>query len=871
MADKTEFLQAIDDALLDADSLEKFINGDDTQDVLTRLSKRYPTLQKALKELFENNGIAGRYKTLAELQSKGVSLEDSSYALVADDTNDKNGIYIKEGGAWVKSKYDVTKRLNEVLNSVFTVEHTRNLFNKDTVVMNSLVNNEGIPSFIAGWSRSDFIPVTGGKYYTISGQNRRTGVSFFTQDNAKSYISGSFTKSGDANPATVLAPLDANYMLINVQQAGTPDAKNIQVEEGQQTTDYVPHKLYSLKNKLSVNDIDSLQNKLDGLSNMKPYEIEDRSKNLFDESKIQDGKMLNNDGQLRDVAGWGASDFIQVEAGKAYTVSGSRGRHGVAFYDSKETTETPLYYSMSTEMPLTLTAPNNAKYAVINVYSASNTSYNNLMFEQSSSATAYEPYYSYVGISSNYIVSNSTNTGSSIKLAGGQATIKTGIDLDVELGLSLINPVTKDKSSVFNFVSDTVNDELVRVPDDDVAPVRLDGFTVGANHGHYANSVNGAHDKTDKDIGSVWSDGSKQFILIDAIDGSLTFTAKDDNSAVTGNTMTHVSGAVNTSAVNSSSKRFKQWYPSINNHDITLFVDGQKIDASIDATVSYKDKVVVHESYGIMSKADMVAWVIANKGKSFTQVNAEPSVLLNYTYEFDTGGGCTIYASLTCLKSVPFEDWMLTQSRVMQDTSRQFYVPKTIGFILSGVNYDFSQPLNLASEVPTSIRFNQARNEQDANPVDRVLQLTKSYGYATGYLPLLDAEPSARKVNASRKYAEIRNNSLKTYPSLIDGVTTQLKAGDSFSGIGYRKYFKRDANRTAKYVVRSNVADFLYLDWHKATTDIIELDDDLIGREFTVHEKSSNVTLLSKFATNNIVVKVDSSKSYGYLVLRFNK
>lgn len=112
MADKAEYLQAIDDAILDADSLEKFINGSDSETVLTRLSAEYPTLQKALKELFENGGIAGRFKTLAELQLS--PLADGDYALVADDTDDKNGIYIKQGGAWVKSKYDLLKRIKDL-------------------------------------------------------------------------------------------------------------------------------------------------------------------------------------------------------------------------------------------------------------------------------------------------------------------------------------------------------------------------------------------------------------------------------------------------------------------------------------------------------------------------------------------------------------------------------------------------------------------------------------------------------------------------------------------------------------------------------------------------------------------------------------
>ena len=109
-------VQELQDARLDAQAFEQFINGDVTQDVLTRFSKRYPTLQKALKELFGHGGIAGRFRTLVELQAS--PLVDGSYALVADDVADKNGIYIKEAGSWVKSSYNpehnaVLKALNE--------------------------------------------------------------------------------------------------------------------------------------------------------------------------------------------------------------------------------------------------------------------------------------------------------------------------------------------------------------------------------------------------------------------------------------------------------------------------------------------------------------------------------------------------------------------------------------------------------------------------------------------------------------------------------------------------------------------------------------------------------------------------------------
>lgn len=128
MADKTEFLQAIDDAILDADSLERFVNGGEAETVLTRLNAEYPTIQKMIakidddfkklstdattdyqalfEQLMEENNLAGRFKTVEQLQVEGVALSDGAYALVADDVDDRNGIYIKEGGAWIKSQYN---------------------------------------------------------------------------------------------------------------------------------------------------------------------------------------------------------------------------------------------------------------------------------------------------------------------------------------------------------------------------------------------------------------------------------------------------------------------------------------------------------------------------------------------------------------------------------------------------------------------------------------------------------------------------------------------------------------------------------------------------------------------------------------------
>lgn len=99
MAEKTEFLQAIDDAILDADSLERFINGDDAQDVLTRLSAKYPTLRKAIKQMFENGGLpATPFKTVEGMEVS--DLPDGIYAVVTNDSSNLNGLYYKTNDKW---------------------------------------------------------------------------------------------------------------------------------------------------------------------------------------------------------------------------------------------------------------------------------------------------------------------------------------------------------------------------------------------------------------------------------------------------------------------------------------------------------------------------------------------------------------------------------------------------------------------------------------------------------------------------------------------------------------------------------------------------------------------------------------------------
>ena len=98
-------LQELDNARQDVESLEKVINGNEDEDVTTRLGETYPTINKAVKQLFENGGLpATPFETKALMTTSG--LVDGDYAVVTNDELSKTGIYKKENGHWVHQKYN---------------------------------------------------------------------------------------------------------------------------------------------------------------------------------------------------------------------------------------------------------------------------------------------------------------------------------------------------------------------------------------------------------------------------------------------------------------------------------------------------------------------------------------------------------------------------------------------------------------------------------------------------------------------------------------------------------------------------------------------------------------------------------------------
>lgn len=436
MAEKTEFLQAFDDAILDANSLERFINGSDSETVLTRLSAKYPTLQKAIKELFENVGIAGRFRTVAELENS--DLTDGDYALVADESlQTLNGIYIKQSGTWNKSKLDFISAAENVFlkhvdhiydfyfdnlgvrkgKNIFDGKYHIGGFNDRSEIGGDIALRSDSLGYYGGTSNIAIIPVRPNQTYSIKihellAQNEIFRVAAFTDipsivprniplpeidkkdmGTMLTNISLDTTDPVDMDnyAVTVTTLPDTNYLLVMIGTSGLQP--KLQVEEGEEFTSYE-------EPFISFNDAGILKQAYEDFSATKGV-------NLFSgEYKwaviyglTVDPRLIMNSGNYKGVLA-----EVKIDKNTTYTISSPDGhlfnRFRVGLVNSKpfygrvtDVTKIDTVIDVSDEYKeLTITTNNQSEYLIVYLSNATGVK-PRLQVEKGSQATPYtEPY-----------------------------------------------------------------------------------------------------------------------------------------------------------------------------------------------------------------------------------------------------------------------------------------------------------------------------------------------------------------------------------------------------------------------------------------------------------------------------------------------
>lgn len=425
---------------------------------------------------------------------------------------------------------------------------------------------------------------------------------------------------------------------------------------------------------------------------------------------------------------------------------------------------------------------------------------------------------------------------------------------------------------------------------DEAAPIYFNGGYIGANHGYIKtqNIYLANHGKTYADIGSSWVDDSGMtFYIIRYIDANNIWVLGEnvfdsDIFGAAGNivgSLTHVEGARNTQPLSGFIRTAKQLRPATKNLTKKVLLNGKK-EISNNGTY-YGKSVDIVEFYDIVNPFSALDKIRANKPvggytKNPPLNDGDSVVSVSNIYRFFSDGTNLIITDITNHLDIDFGYFGITQQGASSDAfggGVYKYLPKSLPLTEGSTVYDLRTPIDNANIVD-ALHYTSPYWEMTGNPPDRTIDYFKDsngdnqLGFALGYLPIGDGIDRANKVED----AWFINNTKKNYPKFVDSkLGSPLPKDTSIQGIAYRKFYPLNDLKSSGsvYLIPFNNETLVYIDYHKEIDEHIELPKDLVGRSFTIIEKTDNVKIFGSMVTDKIRIKVSlADPMYGYAVLK---
>jgi len=402
---------------------------------------------------------------------------------------------------------------------------------------------------------------------------------------------------------------------------------------------------------------------------------------------------------------------------------------------------------------------------------------------------------------------------------------------------------------------------------DDAAPLRYNGTYIGANHGAFVvhEVTQTAHGKTFADVGSKWSNGTREYTLMRIVDANkLWFVSNNTGTAtqwvyntttLASGTLTHVSGATNTANISVSADAITQLFSAVNNHVKKLITDGYK---EISTSGFYDvESLEFIDSYNIMNVPAIVAYAQAGAGtaseREFTSNAIDWDVRVQVGYRYAINGSLTINTQLYKKSAINFEFAGLTQALPLSYSGKTLlqYAPKMNTVTVGGTPYNLSNVIDVTS-VTAVINMLKADWSDATNPPDRMAQVvksgaTKEYGHVIGYsLTRGDTKPSIRKDTTDAGF--FNGPTKKMYPkALVTNLDTVSNT------IAYRSLYNPNLlpEATVYTWYEDNGEIFVILDIHQSAPMLkLPLPAMFNGKSADVVDSHANFTLHSEIVSD---------------------
>lgn len=489
-----------------------------------------------------------------------------------------------------------------------------------------------------------------------------------------------------------------------------------------------------------------------------------QGKNLYNPDSDLVDFYLFGTGQPQTLINYRLTDFIPVSPGESYAMNVAR--HW-AFFDADRNMVPESWAQNSVQQSTVITAPTGAAYLRMS-YAVGAWNPTNVQIEHGTTSTAWEPYQR--RLDPTIVVSAEGAQLAPLHVARSGDVVTATSDLG---GKPIAQEITLSmgRNGVLNFSRVTYNNALVATLNDDVAPIRTQQGTVGANHGLalMARWPAGSHDKTTADIGSIWTDGVSEFTIIDVDPTGKLFAGKAPavvsgaatapNSTPAGD-LSHVSGATNTATIPRAGHAVTdQVAPWVQRKRQVVELDGVPLaDGEARGHV-----LTMRESYEILDYGVIHTWVRANPGQRYTTTHHKAAVGVETEWRFSPGGKTRHHTALWEISPTTLGNIGFMQAIALPgDVTR--YLPG-VG-VVGGLNWDTGVDLSLLT---SNLKVN-AGDLLDGRPPTMAVDIRSDLGMAIALTPWEGASESSTHLASTPANLFDLRSTKKMYPNIIGSI-----------------------------------------------------------------------------------------------------
>jgi len=381
-------------------------------------------------------------------------------------------------------------------------------------------------------------------------------------------------------------------------------------------------------------------------------------------------------------------------------------------------------------------------------------------------------------------------------------------------------------------------DQVLAFSTDECSPMVINGEDIGGNHGHPCaiRATVPGHGKTVRDVGSLWTDETGLTFTLLRVESSdaLLFLSENIGPSMTeyafAGRLTGMMSCIDTGEVLLPQRQQGgvQLTPAIRHlrREAVCLRDGQWQE--IGSWMEGCERAEIREEYEIINPATVAAAL--RKERPTGGYTVPPSLAVGdamfrhrMVYRIEPDGTILCDFDHECLQDISMPCYLGIMHQLKCDVyggGVWRYIPKVRPFTAKGKAVDFTRPfLTTQDTLPDNVPLTPDLWTNPTSPPDRQLDFirrpdgTMAVGFASGFLPVGDGEPTRRAQNITEAATIV--SSCKTYPTFAGGLVNMRSGKTHFprlKGVAYKKYFLPAAQDASLYTIPHGADTYVFMD-----------------------------------------------------------